>query len=1027
MAQAVSAAWQEAVGERILEVEKAFKETYGKNTQMPIHQLIDLSDYSQFHTSLGQITTEYENRTGSRTLREKIYPGLHHIQRLSKALSAVTQAQSIAAASFGALLLVVHCACTFTEHLEEIASHLKDLDNLIPQVIYDMNLYKEYASRFENTLRQVFIDYLDFCITIIRWAQHRPVVNVLRNAVSSRLGKKLKDVKARLKTHTEMFKRTAENIQKEQTNYLYNDAKQPLSTPEFPLFSTPLRNELFVGSSLELDRMHSCLVDEPHASNVTCCAITGVAGVGKTDTALEYCYMHRADYDAIFWVSAESDLTLKNGFGELSRRLGLFSHDNPTNQDVQREVLAVKHWLQSNPSASWVLVFDNVNSYKDVRAYWPSEAQNRCSIIVTTQLMPMTTDTWAHHKIELERLNPEDGSKVLLNYLGMSDLATDDPTRALACQVSELHGGLPLLIALAAAVIEPNGNNLELWIEENKGRHLRLDQHYDGGAWNYDRPPTEIFDAALGRLASDSKELLFMLLFLSPDDIHEQLLLSDHKAGELSFLRRKDNIPRYRVMVAEITRGFRVKIEDDRGRRFLRIHRTVQDVLLDIIGQRYPEERNMAFKRVVKLLREKYPRPNKLMRPVGSITEPTLYLLPHILHVSDVFSTARPPLEGTREFAELLVDVGGMDLYDTGYLSETMTILEVAERIMESLNIPEHDRYRGNILTVRGMCGDQMGISKRSEMMQIREKCRRSREQWFKELPASSRDKDAEVLVYNSIMDAVCSAQHLNQFDIVAKMAGKCLAKYRKWGPETDKEWSYEYAKYYNHMAYVWLYLGNDQKACEYAERGYKCMALSDEATQMTTLFRADWACILFQTGQTIQAIKHQEEILKFRRETCGAQNLLTMESHMTLGIMYLKDEDLQKAKFHLDKLYPRSIEEWPIENTIRVNYYYGQLLAKLNPSSDQGALLCQNALLEAAAILKEHEPNFEFAALADEIMIDYMVAWELRLATPRAEVPDALFWEFDYNLVKKMTIPLLTGAVLVVAIFVYYILRYWR
>jgi hypothetical protein len=132
------------------------------------------------------------------------------------------------------------------------------------------------------------------------------------------------------------------------------------------------------------------------------------------------------------------------------------------------------------------LVLDNVNAYQDIRPYWPSQAQHLCSIIVTTQLMLISAERWAHHKIELEGLDPKDGSKFLLNYLDLSHLDSDDPMRALACKVSELHGGLPLLISLAAPVIEPNGNDLSLWIEENKGRHLRLDQLYSSGAWNND-------------------------------------------------------------------------------------------------------------------------------------------------------------------------------------------------------------------------------------------------------------------------------------------------------------------------------------------------------------------------------------------------------------------------------------------------------------------------------------------------------------------------------------------------------------
>jgi hypothetical protein len=123
-----------------------------------------------------------------------------------------------------------------------------------------------------------------------------------------------------------------EDIQKEQINSLYHNAiKQSLQAPTFSQFSTPLRNELFVGRSIELEKMHRCLLYYQHSSNVTSCALPRVAGVGKTDTALEYCHLYQSEYDAVFWIPAESDLTLKSAFGEISRSLGLFANDNPPN------------------------------------------------------------------------------------------------------------------------------------------------------------------------------------------------------------------------------------------------------------------------------------------------------------------------------------------------------------------------------------------------------------------------------------------------------------------------------------------------------------------------------------------------------------------------------------------------------------------------------------------------------------------------------------------------------------------------
>jgi hypothetical protein len=100
--------WRDSVQEKRAGLEEAFTKSFGKSPKIRINQLIDLSDYKQFQLSLKQITDDYESRTGSLALRNKIYPRLNHVQKLSQALGAVTQAQAIATSLFGAFLVVVH-------------------------------------------------------------------------------------------------------------------------------------------------------------------------------------------------------------------------------------------------------------------------------------------------------------------------------------------------------------------------------------------------------------------------------------------------------------------------------------------------------------------------------------------------------------------------------------------------------------------------------------------------------------------------------------------------------------------------------------------------------------------------------------------------------------------------------------------------------------------------------------------------------------------------------------------------------
>ncbi len=63
------------------------------------------------------------------------------------------------------------------------------------------------------------------------------------------------------------------------------------------------RNRFFTGRDALLEDLHAALQARDRV------ALSGLGGVGKTQVALEYVYLHGADYDAIFWVNAESTST----------------------------------------------------------------------------------------------------------------------------------------------------------------------------------------------------------------------------------------------------------------------------------------------------------------------------------------------------------------------------------------------------------------------------------------------------------------------------------------------------------------------------------------------------------------------------------------------------------------------------------------------------------------------------------------------------------------------------------------------
>src|SRR4051794_36846677 len=71
------------------------------------------------------------------------------------------------------------------------------------------------------------------------------------------------------------------------------------------IFHVPYaRNRAFTGREAILSALDEAL--KAHRATALTQAIAGLGGIGKTQTAVEYCYRHRDDYRAVLWARADS-------------------------------------------------------------------------------------------------------------------------------------------------------------------------------------------------------------------------------------------------------------------------------------------------------------------------------------------------------------------------------------------------------------------------------------------------------------------------------------------------------------------------------------------------------------------------------------------------------------------------------------------------------------------------------------------------------------------------------------------------
>src|SRR5271157_5259327 len=190
---------------------------------------------------------------------------------------------------------------------------------------------------------------------------------------------------------------------------LYRKTQAPTS-----IFTVPLpENPFFTERGTELADLKEAL--EKTGSY----ALTGLGGVGKTQTAAEYAHRQRDDYGAVIWLRAEKEDTL---FADLSGLVGLLKLPEAKAPDQSVAVEAALRWLDEQDD--WLVVLDNVTDLKIVADLTRKARPQRHHVIVTQKAKA----TGAIMSQKLPEMDTDTGALLLLRrakVIGPQQLLSD--------------------------------------------------------------------------------------------------------------------------------------------------------------------------------------------------------------------------------------------------------------------------------------------------------------------------------------------------------------------------------------------------------------------------------------------------------------------------------------------------------------------------------------------------------------------------------------------------------------------------
>lgn len=178
---------------------------------------------------------------------------------------------------------------------------------------------------------------------------------------------------------------------------------------------------------------------------------------------------------------------------------------------------------------------DNLENYETVATVWPITAKNNGSIIITSQ---HSWNQFPHVDFELplHPLNSTEGSELLLTQTRRTDSSKPaDLEIEIAKQLAISVGGLPLWIAHLSGFISQSQCSVQECLDLYRSSNAFLDQGLQSKSLSYITPGA-VFDLAISRLNHDAKNLLYILAYLSPDGVPEDMLIGDHDDDGLALL-----------------------------------------------------------------------------------------------------------------------------------------------------------------------------------------------------------------------------------------------------------------------------------------------------------------------------------------------------------------------------------------------------------------------------------------------------------------------------------------------------------
>jgi len=428
------------------------------------------------------------------------------------------------------------------------------------------------------------------------------------------------------------------------------------STTLSPAWNIAARNPNFTGRITQLVDLYDSLRSRRGAPVH---AIRGMAGVGKSQLALEYAYRFRKKYKVAWWISATDPTLIPGQLARLATTAGIEA-------DSDIEITITKLLTRLRTTRRWLIIFDNAESPETIRPFIPD---SRGHVIITTRRAGFEAISAVHQIHVMD-------SDEAVDFLQKRVPALGDRAGQI---LAEAVGKLPIALEqLASYLSRTNLSDEVLLTDVEKTIKPALTNGVDAHRSHPENSVIKLLKMSFDDLENrhpEAAQLLELCTFLAPEPI-PLTLFSSHPSLLPEALSKAATSPVHFAGVVATLADYSLvySLNSD----FLIVHHLLREITRTHYDDRRPSAgNNHPAQLIAQLLRAHLP--HDILRSPDS-WRPWRQLLPHTLSLfrDDSSSHVNPNL------LAYLLDRSGTYLQEIGQLRKSKELFEQALAKLEN-------------------------------------------------------------------------------------------------------------------------------------------------------------------------------------------------------------------------------------------------------------------------------------------------------------------------------------------------------